>query len=118
MSPVSAKAWHSQPADEVLAQLGSAVAGLSAQEAARRLAADGLNERTEGKRIRPLQIFAALVFAELLRSVGARSETRPIWRMNFFSNFNLLAILTVPLLVLEVRKVWIHRSPAEPTSTR
>ena len=89
--------------------------------------------------------FAALVFAELLRSFGARSETRPIWQMNFFSNFNLLtvvavsfglpvwshhnaflarflktalmsfsdclmilAISTVPLLVLEARKVFIR----------
>ena len=52
-----AEAWHSQPAEEVLAQLGSAAAGLSAQDAAKRLAADGPNELKEGKRISPLQIF-------------------------------------------------------------
>jgi Ca2+-transporting ATPase len=51
------KAWHSQSAEEVLAQLGSAAAGLSAAEAAKRLAADGPNELKEGKRISALQIF-------------------------------------------------------------
>src|SRR5450759_5017755 len=51
------EAWHSQSAEEVLAQLDSAATGLSAQEAAQRLAADGPNELKEGKRISPLQIF-------------------------------------------------------------
>jgi len=51
------EAWHSQSAEEVLAKLGSAAAGLSAQEAAKRLAADGPNELKEGKRISPFQIF-------------------------------------------------------------
>ncbi len=51
------KAWHSQSAEEVLAQLGSAATGLSATEAAKRLAADGPNELKEGKRISALQIF-------------------------------------------------------------
>ena len=95
--------------------------------------------------------FAALVFAELLRSFGARSETRSIWQMNFLSNFNLvavvavsfgiqiwshhnatlakflktslmsfsdclmiLAISTVPLLVIEARKVFIRHRTAQP----
>jgi len=52
-----AKAWHIQSAEEVLAQLGSAATGLSAQEAAQRLAANGPNELKEGKRISSLQIF-------------------------------------------------------------
>src|SRR6185436_15219438 len=51
------KAWHSQSAEGVLAQLGSAATGLSAQEAAQRLAANGPNELKEGKRISPWQIF-------------------------------------------------------------
>ncbi len=51
------KAWHSQSAVEVLAQLGSAATGLSSQEAAQRLAASGPNELKEGKRISPWQIF-------------------------------------------------------------
>ena len=41
----------------MLAHLGSSATGLSAQEAAQRLAADGPNELKEGKRISPLQIF-------------------------------------------------------------
>ena len=51
------EAWHSRSAEEVLAHLGSSATGLSAQEAAQRLAADGPNELKEGKRISPLQIF-------------------------------------------------------------
>ncbi len=51
------KAWHSQSAEEVLAQLASTSEGLSSHEAAQRLAANGPNELKEGKRISPLQIF-------------------------------------------------------------
>ena len=51
------EAWHSQSSGEVLTKLGSAVTGLTAQEAAKRLAADGLNELKKGKRISPFQIF-------------------------------------------------------------
>jgi Ca2+-transporting ATPase len=51
------EAWQSQSVEEVLAQLGSAATGLSATEAAQRLAANGPNELKEGKRISPLQIF-------------------------------------------------------------
>ncbi len=46
--------------------------------------------------------FTALVFAELLRAFGARSETRPIWRMNMRSNINLLAVVGVSLSI----QVW------------
>ena len=52
-------AWHSRPAEEVLAQLKSSAVGLSAQEAAQRLAVDGPNELTEGQRITPLRMFLA-----------------------------------------------------------
>jgi P-type Ca2+ transporter type 2C len=50
-------AWHNRSAEEVLAHLGSSATGLSAAEAAQRLAASGPNELKEGKRISPLQIF-------------------------------------------------------------
>lgn len=90
--------------------------------------------------------FTVLVFAELARSLGARSTTRNLWEMGFFSNLRLLAIVgtsfalqlaihhntvlqelfgiepvsfaecvewlllgLVPLLVLELRKVWQGR---------
>ncbi|MDI1293686.1 MAG: HAD-IC family P-type ATPase [Methylobacter sp.] len=51
------KAWHSLSAEEALTQVDSSAAGLSAQEAARRLAVNGPNELKEGKRISPLRIF-------------------------------------------------------------
>ncbi len=51
------EAWHNRSAEEVLAHLGTSAIGLSAQEAAQRLAANGPNELKEGKRISPLQIF-------------------------------------------------------------
>ena len=50
------KDWHSQSAEDVLTQLGSSSAGLSTQDAAQRLEADGANEIKEGKRISPVQI--------------------------------------------------------------
>ncbi len=50
------EAWHCQSAEDVLAHFGSSAAGLSAREAAQRLAADGPNELKEGTRIGPLQI--------------------------------------------------------------
>ena len=49
--------WHNRPAQDVLADLGSSMAGLTAREADRRLAIDGPNELVAAKRIRPLQIF-------------------------------------------------------------
>jgi len=39
------------------------------------------------------QAFAVLVFAELLRAFGARSETKPVWRIAHFSNLNLLGVV-------------------------
>ena len=39
--------------------------------------------------------FAVLVFAELLRSFGARSETKPVWRISLFTNRNLLIVVAV-----------------------
>ena len=39
--------------------------------------------------------FAVLVFAELLRSFGARSETKPVWRIPLFTNVNLLFVVAI-----------------------
>lgn len=50
--------------------------------------------------------FATLVFAELLRSFGARSETRPLWRMNLLSNLNLLLVVSVSFGI----QVWSHHN--------
>lgn len=51
--------WHNRTAEDVLDQLSSSANGLTVQEAATRLANDGLNELQEGKRISPFRIFIA-----------------------------------------------------------
>jgi Ca2+-transporting ATPase len=48
--------------------------------------------------------FTVLVFAELLRSFGARSETKPIWRIPFFTNINLAIVVSVSFCL----QVWSH----------
>ena len=40
-------------------------------------------------------LFAVLVFAELLRSFGARSEVKPVWRISLFTNVNLLVVVAM-----------------------
>lgn len=39
--------------------------------------------------------FTVLVFAELLRSFGARSETKQVWRISLFTNLNLVIVVAV-----------------------
>jgi Ca2+-transporting ATPase len=39
--------------------------------------------------------FTVLVFEELLRSFGARSESKPIWKVSFFSNMSLLTVVGI-----------------------
>ena len=52
--------------------------------------------------------FAALVFSELLRAFGARSETRPLWRINHFTNVRLIAVVAISFAI----QMWSHQSPA------
>ncbi len=56
--PPPGESWHNRPAEEVLTQLGSTPAGLSAAEAAQRLAKDGPNELKEARRISGWRILA------------------------------------------------------------
>ena len=62
--------------------------------------------QTETPEMARTHAFAALVFAELLRSFGARSETRPLWRINLFSNLNLLAVVAISFSI----QVWSHHN--------
>jgi Ca2+-transporting ATPase len=39
--------------------------------------------------------FAVLVFAELFRSFGGRSETKSVWRIPFFTNVNLAIVVSI-----------------------
>src|SRR5262249_29410818 len=55
--------------------------------------------------------FAALVIAELLRSFGARSETRTILQVGLFSNMRLFIIVAISFVL----QLWIHQSPALET---
>lgn len=41
--------------------------------------------------------FAVLVFAELLRSFGARSETKPVWRISLFTNVKLVVVVVASI---------------------
>jgi Ca2+-transporting ATPase len=41
--------------------------------------------------------FAVLVFAELLRSFGARSERKPVWRISLSTNVSLVIVVLVSL---------------------
>jgi magnesium-transporting ATPase (P-type) len=39
--------------------------------------------------------FAVLVFAELWRAFGARSEVKPVWRIALFTNVNLVIVVAI-----------------------
>ncbi len=50
--------------------------------------------------------FAVLVFAELLRSFGARSATKPVWRIPLSGNLMLFAVVSVTFAL----QVWSHHN--------
>ena len=50
--------------------------------------------------------FGVLVFAELLKPFSFRSATLPIWRMNHFSNLNLLAVVGISIGF----QIWSHHN--------
>lgn len=50
--------------------------------------------------------FATLVFAELLRAFGGRSETKPVWRISLFSNINLAIVVSASFGL----QVWSHHN--------
>ena len=62
--------------------------------------------KTETEELARTHAFAVLVFAELLRSFGCRSETKPVWRIPLLSNINLLLIVTLSFGL----QVWSHHN--------
>jgi P-type Ca2+ transporter type 2C len=50
--------------------------------------------------------FAVLVFAELLRAFGARSEIKPVWRISLLTNLHLVAVVAVSFGL----QVWSQQS--------
>jgi Ca2+-transporting ATPase len=67
---------------------------------------DGLN--TEAQALARTHAFTALVFAELLRSFGGRSERKPVWRIPLLSNLNLAVVVTVSMAL----QVWSQHNQA------
>ncbi|HBD9275140.1 TPA: cation-translocating P-type ATPase [Legionella pneumophila] len=51
--------------------------------------------------------FSVLVTAELLRAFGARSQTKTIWQLGFFSNIRLFAIVSISFAL----QILIHHIP-------
>ncbi len=51
--------------------------------------------------------FSTLVFAELLRAFGARSDTKGVHEVGLLTNLRLFAIVTVSFAL----QIWIHHSP-------
>ena len=52
--------------------------------------------------------FATLVYAEILRSFGARSETKTVWQASLRSNLRLI-LIAAPALVFQL---WTHHNAA------
>jgi Ca2+-transporting ATPase len=50
--------------------------------------------------------FTALVFAELLRSFGVRSDTTPVWRISLLTNVNLVLVVALSFSL----QVWSHHN--------
>lgn len=53
--------------------------------------------KTETTETARASAFAVLVFAELLRSFGARSETKFVWRISLFTNINLVLVVLISI---------------------
>jgi Ca2+-transporting ATPase len=62
--------------------------------------------KTETLELARTHAFATLIFAELLRAFGARSETKPLWRVRLMSNLNLLLVVTLSFAL----QVWSHHN--------
>ncbi|MHB1082825.1 MAG: cation-translocating P-type ATPase [Prosthecobacter sp.] len=55
--------------------------------------------RTETVELARTHAFATLVFAELFRSFGVRSETKTVWQMGFVTNIRLLLVVAVSFII-------------------
>ena len=62
--------------------------------------------KTETVEMARTHAFAVLVFAELLRAFGARSETKPVWRISLFTNINLAIVVFISFGL----QVWSHHN--------
>jgi Ca2+-transporting ATPase len=62
--------------------------------------------QTQGDVVARTQAFATLVFAELLRAFGARSDTRPVWRIPLRTNITLVLVVMITFGL----QVWSHHN--------
>lgn len=62
--------------------------------------------QTQGEVIARTQAFATLVFAELLRAFGARSDTRSVWRIPLRTNVTLVLVVMITFWL----QVWSHHN--------
>ena len=62
--------------------------------------------KTQSVEVARTQSFTVLVFAELLRSFGARSETKPVWRISLLTNINLLIVVCASFGF----QIWSHHN--------
>ncbi len=62
--------------------------------------------KTESVEMARTHAFAVLVFAELLRSFGARSETKPVWRISLLTNIHLAIVVAISFGL----QVWSHHN--------
>src|SRR6185503_1067226 len=62
--------------------------------------------KTETEALARTHAFAVLVFAELFRSFGCRSETKPVWRIPLLSNINLALVVALSFGL----QVWSHHN--------
>ncbi len=51
--------------------------------------------QTETTEVARTYAFTVLVFAEMLRAFGARSEIRPVWQISLFTNVNLVIVVVI-----------------------
>ena len=64
--------------------------------------------KTQNAEIARTYTFTVIVFDELIRAFGARSETKPVWRIPLFTNINLLLVFAVSIGL----QAWSQQSTA------
>ena len=62
--------------------------------------------KTETVEMARTHAFSVLVFAELLRSFGCRSETKPVWRISLLTNISLAIVVALSFGL----QVWSHHN--------
>jgi magnesium-transporting ATPase (P-type) len=94
LTPQTERPWHSEPAQAALEQLQSSIQGLSADEAAKRLEADGPNRLPAGK---PRSLFARIFaqFNNLLIYVLLASAIVTILLRHVLDAVVILAVILV-----------------------